>query len=56
VGDRRVLALMQTLCLVALSPTGFRHRDVRPHIAQFLGRDPDHYAAAHRTYDLRRLR
>jgi hypothetical protein len=56
VGDRRVLALMQTLCLFALSPTGFRHRDVRMHIAQFLGRDPDHYAAGHMTYDLRRLR
>ncbi len=56
VGDRRVLALMQTLCLFALSPTGFRHRDVRTHIAQFLGRAPDAYAAGHMTYDLRRLR
>jgi hypothetical protein len=55
-GDRRVLALMQTLCLFALSPTGFRHRDVRTPIAQFLGRDPDQYAAGHMTYDLRRLR
>src|SRR5881628_1969942 len=55
-GDRRVLALMQTLCLFALSPIGFRHRDVRPHIAQLLGRDADHYAAGHMTYDLRRLR
>jgi hypothetical protein len=33
-GDRRVLALMQTLCLFALSPTGFRHRDLRPALAQ----------------------
>ena len=56
VGDRRVLALMQTLCLFALSPTGFRHRDVRTHIAQFLGCDPDQYAAGRMTYDLRRLR
>jgi hypothetical protein len=56
VGDRRVLAIMQTLCLFALSPTGFRHRDVRTHIAQFLGRNPDQYAAGHMTYDLRRLR
>jgi hypothetical protein len=55
-GDRRVLALMQTLCLFALNPTGFRHRDVRSHIAQFLGRTPDHYAAGCMTYDLRRLR
>jgi hypothetical protein len=43
-GDRRVLALMQTLCLFALSPTGFRHRDLRGHVAQLLGRPPDHYA------------
>jgi hypothetical protein len=56
VGDRRVLALMQTLCLVALNPTGFRHRDVRPQIAQLLGRDLQQYAASHTTYDLRRLR
>jgi hypothetical protein len=56
VGDRRELALMHTLCLFALSPTGFRHRDVRTHIAQFLGRDPDRYAAGQMTYDVRRLR
>ena len=56
VGDRRVLALMQTLCLFALSPTGFRHRDLRPPIAQLLGRDPDQYVAGQMTYDLRRLR
>jgi hypothetical protein len=56
VGDRRVLALMQTLGLFALNPTGFRHRDLRPAIAQLLGRDPDQYAAGHMTYDLRRLR
>jgi hypothetical protein len=55
-GDRRVLALMQTLCLFALSPIGFRHRDVRAHVAQLLGRDQDHYAAGQMTYDLRRLR
>ena len=55
-GDRRVLALMQTLCLFALSPTGFRHRDVRSAIAQLLGRALDQYTAAQMTYDLRRLR
>ena len=55
-GDRRVLALMQTLCLFALSPTGFRHRDVRARVAQLLGRDPDAYATGAMTYDLRRLR
>ena len=55
-GDRRVLALMQTLSLFALSPTGFRHRDVRAAVAQLLGRDPHTYAAGQMTYDLRRLR
>ena len=55
-GDRRVLALMQTLCLFALSPTGFRHRDLRSHVAQLLGRPPDQYTSAQMTYDLRRLR
>jgi hypothetical protein len=55
-GDRRVRALMQTLCLFALSPTGFRHRDVRADIAQLLDRDPETYAAGQMTYDLRRLR
>jgi hypothetical protein len=55
-GDRRVLALMQTLCLFALSPTGFRHRDVRTHIAPLLSRAPDEYTSGQMTYDLRRLR
>jgi hypothetical protein len=55
-GDRRVLALMQTLCLFALSPTGFRHRDVRSDVVQLLGRDPETYASGQMTYDLRRLR
>jgi hypothetical protein len=54
--DRRVLALMQTLCLFALSPTGFRHRDVRPAVAQLLGREADAYGGSQMTYDLRRLR
>jgi hypothetical protein len=47
---------MQTLCLFWLSPTGFRQRDVRTPIAQFLGRNPDQYPAGHMTYDRRRLR
>ena len=55
-GDRRVLALMQTLCLFALSPTGFRQRDVRAGIAQLLGRPSNQYTGSQATYDLRRLR
>jgi len=56
VGDRRVHALMHTLCLFALNPTGFRHRDVRTSTAQLLGRKPHEYTASQMTYDLRRLR
>jgi hypothetical protein len=55
-GDRRVHALMHTLLLFALSPTGFRHRDVRAQTAQLLGRRPDDYSGGQMTYDLRRLR
>ncbi|MCA1587066.1 MAG: hypothetical protein LC791_20620 [Acidobacteria bacterium] len=55
-GDRRVLALMQTLCLFALHPKGFRHRDVRSAVAQLLGRPCDDYGPGQMTYDLRRLR
>jgi hypothetical protein len=54
--DRRVLALMQTLCLFALSPVGFRHGDVRSAVAQLLGREAESYTASQMTYDLRRLR
>jgi len=55
-GDRRVLALMQTLCLFSLATYGFRHRQLREHIAQILGLDPDSYGAGQITHDLRRLR
>lgn len=55
-GDRRVHALMHALCLFALAPTGFRHRDIRDHVAQLQARDPATYPAGAMTYDLRRLR
>jgi hypothetical protein len=55
-GDRRVHALMHALCLFALAPTGFRHRELRDHVAQLQGRDPVTYRAGAMTYDLRRLR
>ena len=45
-GDRRVHALMHALCLFALAPTGFRHRELRQHVAQLQARDPDTYPAA----------
>jgi hypothetical protein len=55
-GDPRVHALMHALCLFALAPTGFRHREFRDHVAQLHGRDPATYHAGSMTYDLRRLR
>lgn len=55
-GDRRVHALMHALCLFALTPTGFRHRDLRQHVADLRAGDPRRYAAGAMTYDLRRLR
>ncbi|MFM9915353.1 MAG: hypothetical protein ACKVOX_06070 [Rhizobacter sp.] len=55
-GDRRVDALMHALCLFALAPTGFRHREFRRHVAQLQSREPDTYSAGSMTYDLRRLR
>jgi hypothetical protein len=55
-GDHRVHALMHALCLFALAPTGFRHRDLRDHIAHLQGRDAETYSPGSMTYDLRRLR
>jgi hypothetical protein len=55
-GDPRVHALMHALCLFALAPTGFRHREFRDHLAQLQGRDPGTYSAGSMTDDLRRLR
>jgi hypothetical protein len=55
-GDRRVHALMHALCLFALGPTGFRHRDFRQQVAQLHASDSATYSAASMTYDLRRLR
>jgi hypothetical protein len=55
-GDCRVHALMHALCLFALAPTGFRHREFRDHVAQLHGRRPNTYSAGSMTYDLRRLR
>jgi hypothetical protein len=55
-GDRRIHALMHALCLFALAPTGFRHREFRDRVAQLQARDPHTYPAGSMTYDLRRLR
>jgi hypothetical protein len=54
--EPRVMALMQALCLFALPANGFRHRDLRPCVAQLLGIDEERCSANQMTYDLRRLR
>jgi hypothetical protein len=52
-GDRRVMALMNALCLFALHLDTFRNQDLRQLVARLLGSS---YAANQMTYDLRRLR
>ena len=47
---------MHALCLFALAPTGFRHRDLREYVAPLHTRDPETYSPGAMTYDLRRLR
>ena len=55
-GDPRVMALWVALSLFTHLIQGFRHRDLRRHLADLLGADPASYSAAKMTYDLRRLR
>ena len=55
-GDPRVQALLATLLLFRLQPTGFTNRDLRTHLAGLIGADPTTWPAGRGTYDLRRLR
>ena len=55
-GDPRVMALWVALSLFTHLIQGFRHRDLRRHMADLLGADPASYSAAKMTYDRRRLR
>jgi len=55
-GDKRAMALMQSLCQFTLLPEGLRHRELRHSVAALLGLEPDHYSPGQMTYDLRRLR
>lgn len=55
-GDARAMALFQALCLFFVIPNGFRNRDLRVLMAQFLGVNPENYKPGKMTYDLRRLR
>ena len=55
-GDPRVMALWLALSLFTHLIQGFRHRDLRRHVADLLGADLGSYTSAKMTYDLRRLR
>ena len=55
-GDLRAHALLAALCAFKLLPHGFANRDLRPLIAQFLGKTPEAITSGQMSYDLRRLR
>jgi hypothetical protein len=54
--DPRAHALLGALCTHRLHLDGFTNRDLRPVIAQLLGKPPDTITTAQMSYDLRRLR
>jgi hypothetical protein len=54
-GEPRVTALLQGLCLFALTPAGITNRQLRPLVAQLLGVPAAQYTARQMGYDLRRL-
>ncbi len=55
-GQPRVQALLAVLVLFCLQPEGFRNRQLRPLLAQWLGLSQSHIRPGRMTYDLRRLR
>ncbi len=55
-GDALVLALLQVLLLMRLSPRGFRSRELREHLAPLTGETPESWTQGRLTYQLRRLR
>lgn len=55
-GQERVQALLTVLVMFCLQPDGFRNRQLRPLLAQFLGLPEAKISAGRMSYDLRRLR
>ena len=55
-GDPRAQALLAVLLVFRLQPDGFTNADLRTHLCQLLGIDPDSWPAGRATYDLRRMR
>jgi hypothetical protein len=54
-GQPRVTALLQAVCLFALTPEGITNGRLRPLVAQLLGIADAQYTARQMGYDLRRL-
>jgi len=55
-GDTRVQALLAVLVMMSLQVEGFRNRQLRPLLAQYLGLKESDITAGRMSYDLRRLR
>lgn len=55
-GQVRVQALLAVLVLFCLQPEGFRNRQLRPLLAQWLNLPPSDISPGRMSYDLRRLR
>jgi hypothetical protein len=55
-GQERVQALLAVLVLFCLQPQGFRNRQLRPLLAQWLDLQPSDIRPGRLSYDLRRLR
>jgi hypothetical protein len=55
-GQERVQALLLVLVMFCLQPEGFRHRQLRPLLAQLLGIPESQLRPGRMSYDLRRLR
>ena len=54
-GQPRITALLQGLCLFALTPEGITNGRLRPLVTQLLGLPDEQYTARQMGYDLRRL-
>jgi hypothetical protein len=55
-GQQRVQALLAVIVLFCLQPQGFRNRQLRPLLAQWLHLDESDISPGRMSYDLRRLR
>jgi len=55
-GQERVQALLAVLVIFCLQPEGFRNRQLRPLLAQWLGISESQISPGRMSYDLRRLR